>query len=352
MAARRCPQTASQQASSEFKAGEKRARGQGAGSRTGPLSPQPTSAVRRIQLNWTVGCLRLKVSLAIWHNLQAPDSSVRPWSYTVFKRGSELIPRGDAELAVAAAEMVCNRVHGDEQGLRDLAVGAAFGGESGDAKLARGEGIRPSKTGAPRASAGRQRFGLCPFHKWHGATASSDLERLPQRFPGLDPVALPPERSSEVGQCSGEVQRRRRFLQLRDRRSQQIDRVIVAQHRKCAKGDTDRSRDAGAAGVGKVLLGQPPGLLSLIRSASAVASDTRQDRRSGFAARGIRTTSQMLEVLHAARHPTSCPPEASTDLSDRASTRRPSAPEAYSSITLYAASAGLVQKGSRREVRP
>jgi hypothetical protein len=39
----------------------------------------------------------------------------------------------DVELAVGAAEMIAHRLRGDEQRLRDLAVGPAVGGQQRDA---------------------------------------------------------------------------------------------------------------------------------------------------------------------------------------------------------------------------
>src|ERR1700754_4632485 len=55
------------------------------------------------------------------------------------QRLGQLAARADAELAVGVAEVDLDRLRGDEQLLGDVAVGAAVGGEAGDAPLAGGQ---------------------------------------------------------------------------------------------------------------------------------------------------------------------------------------------------------------------
>ena len=198
--------------------------------------------------------------------------------------GRELLACCDVELAVAAAQMIGHRVHGDEQCLCDFPVGASFGGEPGNSKLARGECIYTSKAGAAGACTGCQRFRLCPFHERHRPAASRDLKRLPQWFPRLNPMALAPESSTQVSQGSCQVQRRGLFLQRLGCRSQQVDRVVAVQPSTCAKGGSDRPPGAGTAGVGEVLLRQLRAS-SILSSARANASDARQGYRIWFRSR-------------------------------------------------------------------
>ncbi len=61
----------------------------------------------------------------------------------------ELAAAGDLELAVDAAEVRLGGHGGDEQRLRDLAIGEAFGGEPRDAQLAGGQRVAAGDRVAP-----------------------------------------------------------------------------------------------------------------------------------------------------------------------------------------------------------
>src|SRR5690349_4556085 len=66
----------------------------------------------------------------------------------------ELGARGDVELAVSAGQVHLDRLLGQEQRLRDLAIGHAFGGHAGDALLGRGQLAPALDRVAARAGAG------------------------------------------------------------------------------------------------------------------------------------------------------------------------------------------------------
>ena len=55
--------------------------------------------------------------------------------------GGKLGPRRDLELAVTAAQVVRDRLAGDEQGLRDLAVGPSLSGLPGNPELRGRKGV-------------------------------------------------------------------------------------------------------------------------------------------------------------------------------------------------------------------
>src|SRR5258705_11543614 len=58
----------------------------------------------------------------------------------VFESGGQLLARFDVELAVAVGQVHLDGPQGDEEGLRDLLVGLALGGELADAQFGGGGG--------------------------------------------------------------------------------------------------------------------------------------------------------------------------------------------------------------------
>ena len=152
----------------------------------------------------------------------------------------------------------------DEEGLRDLGVGTALGGEPGDPEFTRGERIHPSEAKSSGASAGRQCFCLHPFYEGDGAAAGCDLEGLPERLPRLNSVTVAPQRAPEVCLGFGQVELRRRFPQRGDRRAEMVDRIVVVQQGQRAKSNADPSRYGGAERVREVFPRHLPAFIGAV----------------------------------------------------------------------------------------
>src|SRR5262245_58051651 len=122
----------------------------------------------------------------------------------------ELRARADPELAVDAREVYLDRLRGDEQGLRDLAVHRPFGGHLGAAPLARSERLDTAEGDAPWPSPGGAKLGLCAGREGRGAADRCQLEPTSQVLACL---------GAAVGSAKGRPQLGTRFgvLELRGR---------------------------------------------------------------------------------------------------------------------------------------
>src|SRR5215831_12114345 len=85
--------------------------------------------------------------------------------------------RGDLELAVSAAQVVRDRLGGDEQSLRDRAVGESFGSRPGDSQLRPGERVERLRSGWRNPAPGGARSACCgviarPSDSWRRPFAS------------------------------------------------------------------------------------------------------------------------------------------------------------------------------------
>src|SRR3954467_8512561 len=74
-------------------------------------------------------------------------------------RRGELLPGGDAELAVHVAQVVLDRLRAEKQRRRSLACGAPFGEEDGDLELLRREVVEGARIAATGGLAGGCQLG-------------------------------------------------------------------------------------------------------------------------------------------------------------------------------------------------
>src|SRR5438105_3652812 len=91
---------------------------------------------------------------------------------------SELRARTDLELAEDAAEVSLDRVLGQEEGLRDLAVGRPLGGHASDAQLRGGEMAAALGGVSARASTGCDELVVGAHSNRVGTAGTGHLERL------------------------------------------------------------------------------------------------------------------------------------------------------------------------------
>lgn len=96
----------------------------------------------------------------------------------------ELTPVFDAELAITVRQVHLDGPQGDEEGLGDLFVGLAFGGELDDPELCRGEGVAAGLGDAAGAGAGEPQLLQGMVDERRGAAAMGEIGALGERFPG------------------------------------------------------------------------------------------------------------------------------------------------------------------------
>ena len=112
---------------------------------------------------------------------------------------SSLVATRDAELAVGALEVRLGGRGGDEQRLRDLAIGQPLGGQPGDAQLAGGERVAAGDRVAPWLGAGGDQLRARLVGDPPRATAVSEIKRSPLELrPRLDAAASARERRATV----------------------------------------------------------------------------------------------------------------------------------------------------------
>src|SRR6266545_7727993 len=94
------------------------------------------------------------------------------------ERARELRARADRELAVDAREVDLDRPLGNEERLRDLAVGGAFGRQLGDAALTGRQRLDAAQGNAAGARAGGEKLALGTCSEWRGAADRRQLKSL------------------------------------------------------------------------------------------------------------------------------------------------------------------------------
>src|SRR5215467_10584988 len=109
---------------------------------------------------------------------------VGPLVFSAAKVSRQLVATADPELGVGMGEVALDGLEGHVQLTGDLAVGAAVGGQPGDAQLTGGQRVYPGPPRTPRAGAGRPELVAGPGGQRPGATAGGQLERPGQRVPG------------------------------------------------------------------------------------------------------------------------------------------------------------------------
>ena len=136
---------------------------------------------------------------------------------------SELRARADVELAEDAAEVSLDRVLGQEEGLRDLAVGHPLGGHSCDAQLGGGEGAAAFGRVSARARTGGDELVVGAYCNGVGAAGTGQLERLSERLARFGAPTGAADRRAQLEQRERVLEPRRRSLELGDGLLEQLD---------------------------------------------------------------------------------------------------------------------------------
>src|SRR5215211_6858935 len=116
------------------------------------------------------------------------------------ERPRQLRAGADVELAVGVAEVGLDRLEREEELLRDLAVGPAFGGHLGDAAFTGGEGLDPDWDEAAQLLAGGPELAVGALGERERATAPRQLEAGAQRLAGVASMAGAPQAGPKVGE--------------------------------------------------------------------------------------------------------------------------------------------------------
>ena len=103
------------------------------------------------------------------------------WSYHDLSGSQstcEVLAALDAEFDVGVCEVCLDGPQGDEQSLRDFAVGAALGREHGDPALAGGQGVAATQFVASRPRAAREQLDASGGRECRGFTPGGKVECL------------------------------------------------------------------------------------------------------------------------------------------------------------------------------
>src|SRR5437763_4272921 len=104
-------------------------------------------------------------------------------------RRRELLPGGDAELAVHVAKVVLDRLRAQKERRRRLAGGTPFREQDGDLELLWREVIEGARIAAAGGLAGGRELGTGQLGPGRWAEAVEELERRTQLFAGPDALA-------------------------------------------------------------------------------------------------------------------------------------------------------------------
>ena len=160
--------------------------------------------------------------------------------------------------------MTLDGLEGDVQLTGDLAVGAAFGCQPGDAQLAGGQRVHPGAPRSPWAGAGGPEFVAGPGGQRPGAAAGGEVECPGQRVAGRGALAVPAQGRPEFGQRAGALKQRRGVVERGHRFTKQRKAFLPA---ACQPGgaqrDPERARRAEHPHVGELGVGQLTRLLAL-----------------------------------------------------------------------------------------
>src|SRR5205823_2148805 len=110
----------------------------------------------------------------------------------------ELGSGADAELAVGVGEVDLDCLDGDVEGLCDLLVGHAVGGEMGDAAFADGQGVHAGQHEPAGAGTECRQFALESAYQPGCSGPVGDLEATPEQLVRLSPVVGRAEQRREV----------------------------------------------------------------------------------------------------------------------------------------------------------
>jgi len=114
--------------------------------------------------------------------------------------GRELFAGFDVEFSVAVGEVHFDGALGDEQGLGDVFVGVALGGEFDDAELGWCERVAAGLCDSAWAGARESQFLACVVDECGGAAAVGELGALGERRAGLGALSGSADGAAEVDQ--------------------------------------------------------------------------------------------------------------------------------------------------------
>ena len=208
------------------------------------------------------------------------------------KRARELIARAQLELPEHMREMAFHGSHRYEQGLGDLAIGETFGGELGDAPLARrqrldtGQHDPPRLAPVARSSVSARAASAAAPARWAMSSARPRISRASRA--AVAPDVAP---SSVSERASSRARRRARAV---DRLPQQL--VRPAAEASDAERDAERSRRAERAGERQLLGCEPVRRVPLAERQWASAAAERHGMQVGGGGRASRKLAGPEEV--------------------------------------------------------
>ena len=165
------------------------------------------------------------------------------------ERPGQLRAAADVELAVRVAEVPLDGLDGDEQGVGDLPVALAGGGELGDAALAGSEPVGGMVAGAGARPPASRSSSRALLGEGAGPDGLGERERLTQRVARLRGPPGAADRRAEIDQRAGLLDPDAGRGEQLDGRAQQLDRGFAAREQPGGTpGDPDRPGGAEALG--------------------------------------------------------------------------------------------------------
>jgi hypothetical protein len=155
----------------------------------------------------------------------------------------------DLELPEDAAEVSLDRVLGNEQRLRDLAVRHSFGGQTRDAQFRGGKVAAALGGVSARAGTGSDELIVGARGDRVRAAETRQFERLAEWLAGLGAATGAAGCGAQLDERERVLEPSRRTLQMRDRFLDELDsRVTLLDKAKRSQGRAERSlRAEGAA---------------------------------------------------------------------------------------------------------
>src|SRR5512132_3583618 len=223
------------------------------------------------------------------------------------ERARELRARADRELAVDAREMDLDRPLSDEERLRDLAVGGAFGRQLGDAALTGRQRLDAAQGDTPRARAGGEKLALRTFGERAGAADRRQLESLTKLLARLRAAVGPAKRGAQLGPGLRVLEPSRRPAQDVDRFHEELEPALAALDEACrTQGGAERPRGTPRARELDLFLSKRGGLVP--------PAELKQSQRGGRAPRdeGGVPAADLLEQTSGLEHLLEAPGQVST----------------------------------------
>src|SRR5437763_5817586 len=153
--------------------------------------------------------------------------------------------------------MAFDRACGDEQRLRNLAVGKAIAREFGNPTFARRQGVEATENDAAGPGAGGAELGLGPFGKEFASRAVRGVERLAEKFARFGAAIASTQHRAEIGEGARSLQSGVTVLECADGfPEQELSTLTTGHDAGSAFRNSERARGAECPRELELLFGE------------------------------------------------------------------------------------------------